>query len=87
MNLIPIIILGTLFFVFTFFINAMLNAMGDMVSFRNVLTLSAFLNIVLDYWFIKGGLGIRPMGVEGIALATVIIEALSLLYLWSYNFV
>ncbi len=79
---ISIIILGTLFFVFTFFINAMLNAMGDMVSFRNVLTFSAFLNIVLDYWFIKGGLGIRPMGVEGIALATVIIEALSLLYLW-----
>ncbi len=79
---INIIIIGTAFFVFTFFINAMLNAVGDTVSFRNILIFSALLNVVLDYWFVKGGLGVRPMGMEGIGLATIIIEALSALYLW-----
>jgi len=79
---INIIITATLFFVFNFYINAMLNAMGDTVSFRNVLVVSALLNVLLDYWFVNGGMGIGPMGVEGIAFATVLIEALSLVYLW-----
>ena len=79
---INIIILGTLLFVFAFFINAMLNAVGDTVSFRNILIVSALLNVVLDYWFVAGGMGVEPMGVRGIALATVLIEGLSVLYLW-----
>jgi putative MATE family efflux protein len=79
---INIIIYGTGLFVFAFFINSMLNAVGDTVSFRNILIVSALLNVVLDYWFVNGGMGIEPMGVEGIAYATVIIEALSVLYLW-----
>ena len=79
---INIIIYGTLLFVFAFFINAMLNAAGDMVSFRNILIVSALLNVILDYWFVKGGMGIAPMGVRGIALATVLIEGLTVLYLW-----
>jgi len=79
---IRIIILGTALFVFAFFINAILNALGDTVSFRNILIVSAILNVILDFWFVKGGLGIEPMGVEGIALATVIIEGISVAYLW-----
>ena len=79
---INVIIYGTGLFVFTFFINAMLNAVGDTVSFRNILIVAAMLNVVLDYWFVKGGFGVSPMGMEGIALATVIIEALSMAYLW-----
>lgn len=83
---INIIICGTALFVFTFFVNALLNAVGDTVSFRNILAASALINVGLDYWFVHGGLGVEPMGVKGIALATVIIEALSALYL-SYRLV
>jgi putative MATE family efflux protein len=82
LSYINIIIAGSLFFVYTFFVNAMLNAVGDMVSFRNILVAGFVLNIGLDYWFVMGGLGIAPMGVNGIALATVVIEALSMAYLF-----
>jgi putative MATE family efflux protein len=83
---INMIIYGTGLFVFTFFINALLNAVGDTVSFRNVLVFAALVNVLLDYWFVHGGLGIEAMGVTGIALATVLIEAMSVLYLL-YRFV
>ncbi len=79
---IDVIIYGTALFVATFFINAVLNALGDTVSFRNILIVSALLNVVLDYWFVTGGLGVAPMGIRGIALATVIIEAVSTVYLF-----
>lgn len=49
LDYINVILYGSIFFVFAFFINALLNAVGDMVSFRNVLIFSAFLNVVLDY--------------------------------------
>jgi len=39
------------------------------------------INVVLDNWFVRGGLGIEPMGVAGIALATILIEAMSVAYL------
>jgi len=70
-----------LFFIFSYFINAMLSAIGDLRSFRNILIISFFINIVLDYWFVYGGLGISPLGVKGIAVATVITEALGMIYL------
>ncbi|MHC3995583.1 MATE family efflux transporter [Thiomicrolovo sp. ZZH C-3] len=79
---INIIIMGTGFFVFTFFLNALLNAVGDTVSFRNVLVAAAVINVALDAWFVRGGLGIAPMGVTGIALATLLIEAMSAAYLF-----
>lgn len=71
------IVAGTLFFVATFFTNALLNAVGDMVSFRNILIVSFFLNIGLDYYFVASG-----YGVTGIAYATLITEALSMVYLF-----
>jgi len=71
------IVFGTVFFVLTFFINALLNSVGDMVSFRNILIVSFFLNIGLDYYFVTAG-----YGVIGIAYATLITEALSMLYLF-----
>lgn len=81
LSYINVIIYGAALFVFVFFVNAMLNAVGDTVSFRNILIVSALINVGLDYWFVRGGLGIEPMGITGIALATVIIEAITLLYL------
>jgi len=82
LSYIDTIMYGAIFFVLSFFINAILNALGDTISFRNVLVVGFFINIILDAWFTLGGLGIEPMGVFGIALATVIIEALGTLYLF-----
>lgn len=72
---------GSLFFILTYFINAMLSAVGDLKAFRNILIVAFFINIVLNYWFVSGGIGLEPMGIKGIALATVIIEAISMGYL------
>jgi len=79
---INVIIAGTGLFVFTFFLNALLNAVGDTVSFRNVLMAAAVVNVALDAWFVRGGFGVAPMGVSGIALATIIIESMSAAYLF-----
>jgi len=79
---INIILYGSVFFVFSFFINALLNSVGDTVSFRNILIFSSLLNIVLDYWFVFGGMGVEPLGVRGISYATVITEFITMLYLF-----
>lgn len=81
LDYINIILYGSVLFIFAYFINALLNAVGDMVSFRNILIVAAFLNVVLDYWFVYGGLGIRPLGVSGISAATVITEFITVMYL------
>ncbi|WP_309499019.1 MATE family efflux transporter [Sulfurovum sp.] len=74
---INLILYGACFFVGAFFFNALLNATGDTKSFRNVLIVTAVLNVILDYVFIKH----FEMGVRGIALATVIAEAITMFYL------
>ena len=74
---INLILYGSFFFVGAFFFNAFLNATGDTKSFRNILIVTAFLNILLDYLFIKQ----FGMGVRGIALATIIAEAITMFYL------
>ncbi|PHQ89830.1 MAG: MATE family efflux transporter [Sulfurimonas sp.] len=71
------ILYGAIFFVGSFFINALLTAIGDTKSFRNILIFTAFLNIFLNYIFVI----YMDLQVSGIALATVISEAITLLYL------
>ena len=83
LSYIDIILFGAVFYVGVFFTNALLNSLGNTKAFRNFLVVGFFLNIVLDYWFIKGGLGIEPMGVRGIGYATIIIEFLGFIYLFS----
>jgi len=78
LNYINIILYATLFFIASFFFNALLNAVGDTVSFRNVLILTAFLNIALDYIFVTQ----FSFGVRGIALATIISEFITMSYLF-----
>ena len=75
---INIIIYATFFFIGSFFFNALLNATGDMVSFRNILIFTAFLNILLDYVFVN----YLAYGVKGIAYATIISELITMLYLF-----
>ncbi len=76
-----IILLGVTFFMFQFIINSSLQAQGDAKSLRNVLIFGFFLNIILDPWFLFGGLGVPAMGIKGIALATISIEFLGCFYL------
>ena len=75
---IDLILYGALFFIGSFFFNALLNAIGDTKSFRNVLIVTAILNIILDYLSVN----YFKLGVSGIALATVISEAITMSYLF-----
>jgi putative MATE family efflux protein len=75
------IFLGTVFFIMVHMLNAILVALGDTRSFRNFLIAGFFLNIILDPWFIYGGLGIPPLEITGIALATVLIQLSGGVYL------
>ena len=81
LSYINVILYGSAFFIGVFFSNAILNSIGNTMVFRNFLVTGFFFNIILDYWFVKGGLGIPPLGVKGIALATIIIEFFGMLYL------
>ena len=79
LSYINIIFYGLVFFSMTFVLNAILVAQGDTKSFRNVLILGFFLNLVLDPWFIYGGLGLPALGLAGVAWATILIQLISTL--------
>ena len=74
---------GSIFFLVNYVLNSILNATGDSRSFRNFLVTGFLLNLILDPWFLYGGLGLRPLGLPGIALATVVIQAVGNCYLIS----
>ncbi len=42
-------------------------------------------NVVMDYWFIFGGMSITPMGPSGAGLATTLAELFGLIFLLSYS--
>jgi putative MATE family efflux protein len=75
------IFVGSILFIVNYMLNSILNALGDTRSFRNFLIIAFFLNIVLDPWFIFGGIGLPPMGLVGIALATLFVELIGCFYL------
>ncbi len=50
------------------------------------LLMTSLSNIVLDYWFIFGGLGIDPMGSSGAGLATTLAEMLGFIFLMFFSF-
>ncbi len=70
----PLMIMGPL-------INAGLAAQGKTYYLRNVLVVGFFANLLLDPWFIYGGFGVPAMGVKGIALATLVVNAGGVVYL------
>ncbi len=69
------------FFNLVYMFNATLTAQGQTKPFRNFLILGFFLNILFDPWFIFGGLGIPPLGIRGVAIATILIQFVGALYL------
>lgn len=78
-----VIFAGGIFFIVNHMFSAILNALGDTKPFRNFLTVGCLLNALLDPWFIYGGFGVPPMSFAGIALATVLIQAMGCFYLCS----
>ena len=74
-----IIFYGSIIFILVVALNSLLHAEGNTKTYRNVLILSFFLNIILNPILIFGFLFIPPMGVKGIGIATLISQLLSLI--------
>ena len=68
------LIYGSGTFIFAFVINSGLNAQGDTKSYRNALICGFFANVVLDPLFLFGWGPFPALGLEGIAISTVLIE-------------
>jgi putative MATE family efflux protein len=77
---------GSTFFMLNFVMSAILNSHGNTLPYRNFLVTGFFLNLALDPWFMYGGLGLPSMGLPGIALATILIQFLGNIYLFSRVF-
>lgn len=78
-----VIFAGAPFFMLNFVMNAILSAHGNTITYRNFLVAGFFLNLVLDPWFMYGGLGLPAFGLPGVALATVVIQCLGNCFLFS----
>lgn len=83
---INIIFVGSIFIFLLMSINSSLSAQGDTKSYRNVLIFSFFLNICLNPILISGKIYnysiMSPMGIEGIAYATIISQFIGIFYLF-----
>lgn len=77
-----IILMGTIFFMTNFALNAILISRGDTKTYRNTLIFGFFANMILNPIFIYGFLFIPAMGIKGIALATVLIQLINAFYLF-----
>ena len=76
-----VIFSGSIIFISVVALNSLLHAEGDTKTFRNVLILSFFLNILLNPLFIFGYGPIPAMGMTGIGLATIICQIIAFLLL------
>ena len=77
-----VIFVGSFFFMFNFVMSAILNSHGDTATYRNFLITGFFLNMILDPWFMYGGLGLPALGLPGIALATIVIQCLGNMFIF-----
>lgn len=77
-----IIFYGALFFTMIAILSAVLQAAGNTKAYRNFLVGGCILNIILDPWFLYGGIGLPAMGFKGVAVATVLIQVIGTIYLW-----
>ena len=78
---INVIIIGNIFFAFNEVLNSILIAQGDAKSYRNALIFGFFLNLILNPLFIYGYGFIPAMNITGLALATVLIQIITNLYM------
>ena len=70
---------GSIVFILLVAINSLLHADGDTKTYRNVLILSFFLNILLNPLFIFGLGPVPAFGVSGIGIATVVAQSIGLI--------
>lgn len=78
-----VIFCGAVFFLMISVFNSLLQARGDTRTYRNFLIAGFCLNVILDPWFLYGGLGVPALGLRGVALATVVIEFLGMIYIFN----
>ena len=76
-----VIFSGSIIFILVVSLNSLLHADGDTKTYRNILILSFFLNIILNPIFIFGFLFIPAMGITGIGIATIVSQLIALLIL------
>ena len=83
---INIIFLGSIFIFLMMSINSSLSSQGDTKSYRNILIFSFILNIVLNPILITGKIFdyqiLQPLGIKGIAYATIISQFVGIFYLF-----
>ena len=77
------ILAGAVFFMANFALNAILVAKGNTKTYRNTLIFGFFANLVLNPLFIYGFLFIPAMGIQGIAIATIVIQIINMFYMLS----
>ena len=82
---INIIFIGSIFIFILMILNSCLNAQGDTKSYRNILIFSFFINIILNPILITGNIFslnlFSPLGIKGIAIATIISQFIGVCYL------
>ncbi len=72
----------SIFFIYPFLLNSILNAQGNTKPLRNSLVFGFFINCILNPWFMYGGFGLPSMGIVGIAYATIVVQILSSIYIF-----
>ncbi len=75
------IFIGAIFFLLNFVFNAILSSQGNTKPFRNYLVIGFFLNLILDPLFILGWFGLPELGTQGVALATILVQAFGSFYM------
>ena len=76
-----IIFFGAIIILIQLSLNGTLTAQGDTKSYRNVLIFSFFINIFLNPLFIFGYGPVPSFGIAGLAIATLVAQGISLIYL------
>ncbi len=75
------VMVGFVFFMVNFTLNGVLYAQGNTKPFRNFLIVASVLNVILNPLLIHGFLFVPGLDTMGIALATIIVQALGSVYL------
>lgn len=74
---------GAPLFLFSFLLNAGLQAVGNTSSYRNSVIAAVLLNVVLDPIFMFGWFGLPALGVKGVAVATLLSQLFACVYLFA----
>ena len=74
-----VVFAGSIIFIMLVGLNSLLHADGDTKTYRNVLILSFFLNILLNPLFIFGFGPVPAFGISGIGIATIVAQFIGLL--------